>query len=131
MKRFKKIIGLFLVLLMVISLIPQTEAKAASKVKIVYKKKTTGYARKKTFLYLNGKKKAIIKTPTFMKQGCYVGPASTIYKAAGMDVVYKDVGHKTLILTRGKHKVKMTNGSVKAVVDGKKVIWDTAPIYAK
>ena len=49
MKRFKKIIGLFLVLLMVISLIPQTEAKAASKVKIVYKKKTTGYARKKTF----------------------------------------------------------------------------------
>ena len=131
MKRFKKIIGLFLVLLMVISLIPQTEAKAASKVKIVYKKKTTGYARKKTFLYLNGKKKAIIKTPTFMKQGCYVGPASTIYKAAGMDVVYKDVGHKTLTLTRGKHKVKMTNGSVKAMVDGAEVIWDTAPIYAK
>ena len=124
-------LGLFLVLLMVVSLIPQTETRAASKVKIIYRKKTTAYARKKTFIYLNGKKKAIMKTPTFMKQGCYVGPASTIFKASGMDVVYKDVGHKTLTLTRGKYKVKMTNGSVKAVVNGKKVIWDTAPIYAK
>ena len=124
-------IGLFLVLLMVVSLIPQVEAKAASKVKIVYKKKTTSYARKKTHIYLNGKKKAITKTPTFMKQGCYVGPASTIYKAAGMGVVYKDVGHKTLTLTRGNHEVVMTNGSVKVLVDGKEVIWDTAPIYAK
>ena len=66
-----------------------------------------------------------------MKQGCYVGPASTIYKAAGMGVVYKDVGHKTLTLTRGNHEVVMTNGSVKVLVDGKEVIWDTAPIYAK
>ena len=131
MKRFKKLVGLFLVLLMVVSLIPKMEAKAASKVKIVYKKKTTSYTKKKTKIYLNGKKVAITKTPTFMKQGCYVGPASTIYKSAGMGVVYKDVGHKTLTLTRGDHEVQMTNGSVKALVDGEEVIWDTAPIWAK
>ena len=124
-------IGLFLVLLLTVSLIPDIETRAASTVKIVYKGKTATYKNKKTYIYLNGKKKGITKIPTFMKQGCYVGPASTIYKSSGMDVVYKDVGHKTLTLSRNDHEVVMINGSVKAMVDGQEVIWDTAPIYAK
>ena len=132
MKHIRKLIVVLLAALMIGGLcIPQTEAEAASTVKIIYKGKTKKYSRKKNSVYINGKKKGISKVPTFYKQGCYVGPASTIFKTKGLGVTYKDKSHKTLTLTCNNHQVKMTNGKVNVLVDGKEVIWDTAPIYAK
>ncbi|MBR5047624.1 MAG: N-acetylmuramoyl-L-alanine amidase, partial [Eubacterium sp.] len=111
--------------------IPQVEADAASTVKIVYKNKTKKYKRKRTYIYINGTKKSISKVPTFMKDGCYVGPASTIFKTASLGVTYTDNAHKKLTLKYNDHELVMTNGNVRAYLDGTEQVWDTAPIYAK
>lgn len=132
MRSFRKMVGMLLIVLLIGGLcIPQVEADAASTVKIVYKNKTLKYQRKRTSIYINGKKKSIKTVPTFMKEGCYVGPASTIFKSSGLGVTYTDNAHKKLTLKYNDHELVMINGNVRAYLDGKEQVWDTAPIYAK
>lgn len=132
MKRVRIIVGFILILAMLGgSFSPMASVDAASTVKIVYKSKKYTFQKKKTAFYLNGKKTSIKKTPIFLKEGSYMGPAATLFKSSALKVNYKaSSDHKTLVLTYKNHVLRMTSGSKKVTIDGKADEFGTAPVYA-
>lgn len=133
MKRIRGIVGFILILAMLGGTwSPMASVDAASTVKIVYKSKTKTYTKKKTAFYVNGKKKSIKKTPIFLKEGSYMGPAATLFKSSALKVTYKaSSDHKTLVLTYNNHVLRMTSGKTAVTIDGKADELGTAPFYAK
>ena len=121
---------LLLLLLFVGIGLPQT-VDAATTVNITYKGTTTTYGKVKNKVYVNGKKISLSSRPVYMKEDSYVGPAKAIFKSSSLAVTYKTSGNgKYLTLTYNGHVLKMTNGKKKALLDGKKTKFGTAPYVA-
>lgn len=132
MKQVKKIMGYFLIIMLMVGLLlPQMPTSAASStVKFTINGKTATYKKKKSSLYINGTKKSVSSVPIFLKDGCYVGSARDIFSNTGLGVTYKESSnHKTLVLSTKYHTLRMTSGSKKIIVDGKASSFATAPVY--
>ncbi len=115
----KRLISTLAVFLLIFSLFVPQSVQASSKVKVHYKGTSEKYSGKKTYIYINGKKKNLSSTPVFMKSGAYVGPLSKIFKKSSLKVKYKTSGNK-VTLTYNNKKLVLTNGSINVKLNGKK-----------
>jgi len=115
----KRLISTLAVFLLIFSLFVPQSVQASSKVKVHYKGTSTTYSRKKTYVYINGKKKKLSSTPVFLKSGAFVGPLDKIFKNSSLKVKCKFSGNK-VTLTYKKKKLVLTNGSIDVKLNGKK-----------
>ena len=120
MKRIWKngtgIMQMILILAVCILLFP-AGAKAAT-LKVKYGESKHKFYKTINTVYVNGKEYDISKKPIYLKSGCYVGPASVIFKT-GLKLSYKS-SKKKLTLKNGDNKLVMKNGKKKATLNGKK-----------
>lgn len=118
----KRLISALMMVLLVFTLcMPQSvrSAQASTKVKVKYKGTTRTYSKKKTYIYINGKKKKLSSKPVFLKSGAYVGPLSAIFTNSALKVKTKKSGSK-ITLTYKKNKLTLTDGSKTVTRNGKK-----------
>ncbi|MDO4977782.1 MAG: N-acetylmuramoyl-L-alanine amidase [Eubacteriales bacterium] len=140
MKRIKKIVSMMLMVLLLGALMVPELAVDASEltnptpttIKMVLRQKTKVYKKRKNQVSVNDSVMDITKKPIFLKSGSYMGPAKQIFCSSSLKIKYKSSSnHKTLVLTYNDHVLRMTNGSKKAVLDGKKTTFGTCPFYIK
>lgn len=115
----KRLISMLAVLLMIFSLCVPQGVQASTAVEVRYKGVTRTYSRKKTYLYINGKKKNISTTPIFMKSGAYVGPLAKIFLNSSLKVKYKKSANR-VTLTYNNNKLTLIDGSTDIILNGKK-----------
>lgn len=118
----KRIMGVFLALMLAVSVcVPQSgnAASTSSTVKVKYKGTTKTYQKKKTFIYVNGKKVSLSQTPVFMKSGTYVGSLTHIFVNSSLKVSSKKSGNK-ITLQYKSNKLTLTDGSRTVTWNGKK-----------
>lgn len=140
MKRIKKIMSLMLMMLLLGSIaVPGLAAETSTlanptptTIKMVLRNKTKVYKKRKNQVSVNNSVIDITKMPIFLKSGSYMGPAKKLFASSDLKIKYKSsLNHKVLTLTYNDHVLRMTNGSKKAVLDGKKTTFGTCPFYIK
>ncbi|MBR0411146.1 MAG: N-acetylmuramoyl-L-alanine amidase [Eubacterium sp.] len=115
----KRLIKVWILLLLVMCMIVPARAHAAGKVKVKYHGVSKNYSGKITTVYINGKKKTIRSGPVFKKDGTYVGSLSHLLVNSAFKVKYKNSGKKAILTYKGK-KLTLVDGSRNVVVNGVK-----------
>ena len=113
----KRLMKVWILLLLVMCVIVPARAHAAGKVKIKYHGISKNYSGKITTVYINGKKKTINSRPIFKKDRAYVGSLSHLFVNSAFKVKYKSSGKKAILTYRNK-KLILTDASRNAVVNG-------------
>lgn len=118
MMKVKRIVGVFMAVLLCVCLIMPISTDAAAKVRIkTVKGVTSSYSGRMNSCYVNGQKIGLTKIPIFKKSGAYMGSAAAIFKHSKLKVsmtVKKDV----LTLKYGPNTVVMKADSRTAVTNG-------------
>lgn len=120
---WKKGTGIMQILLVLAACIFFFPAGAkAETLKVRYGGSNHTYYKTINTVYVNGKEYNISGKPIFLKSGCYVGPASIIFKT-GLKLSYKSktsCSPKKLTIKNGSKSLVMKNGKKKATLNGKK-----------
>lgn len=123
----KKKLLLFVACLLAITMTTQ----AAATVTVSRNGKKTTYKNARTYAMVGNKKVLLVGCQTFLKEGAYVGPVDELFVKSKLKVKSSTLSNqKTLTLTYGSRKLKITEGSPKAKINNSTTTLAAIPIHA-